>query len=72
MIRQISFGISLGLCAAATQLAIASAATAKDLKVLSDKTIAGVGYAESVAYDPRGNVFDTGDFGPDLKPAERG
>lgn len=48
-----------------------SAATAKDLKVLSDKTIAGVGYAESVAYDPRGNVFYTGDFGPDLKPAER-
>lgn len=61
------------LVAALTALQIPNAASvsAKDLKVLSDKTITGFGHVESVAYDPKGKMFYTGDFGPDLKPADK-
>jgi hypothetical protein len=38
-------------------------AVAKDYKVISEKTITGVGTPESVAYDPREKVFYAGDFG---------
>ncbi|HEY1472753.1 MAG TPA: hypothetical protein VGF53_01565 [Pseudolabrys sp.] len=51
-------------------LAIAPA-SAKELKVLSETTTTGFGHVESVAYDPRGKVFYTSDFGPDLKPADK-
>ena len=44
---------------------------AKELKVISEKTVTGFGYIESVAYDPREKVFYTGDFGPDLKPGDK-
>ncbi|HYC16780.1 MAG TPA: hypothetical protein VEC94_06220 [Pseudolabrys sp.] len=56
---------------AAVQLATASGASSKDLKVISDKTVTGFGHVESVAYDPKEKVFYTGDFGPDLKPADK-
>ena len=56
---------------AAFQLAGAPATLSKELKVISDKTITGFGHVESVAYDPKGKVFYTGDFGPDLKPADK-
>jgi hypothetical protein len=46
-------------------------ASAEPLKVLSEKTVTGFGHIESVAYDPKEKVFYTGDFGPDLKPAEK-
>jgi hypothetical protein len=41
------------------------------LKVISEKTVAGFGHVESVAYDPAGQAFYTSDFGPDLKPADK-
>jgi hypothetical protein len=39
--------------------------------VLSETTATGFGHVESVAYDPKGNVLYTSDFGPDLKPADK-
>lgn len=45
--------------------------SAKELKVISDKSVGGFGHVESVAYDPREKVFYTGDFGPDLKPGDK-
>jgi hypothetical protein len=69
MIGKISTGIALATCLAALQLA--PAASAAELKVLSDKAVTGFGHVESVAYDPKGKVFYTGDFGPDLKPADK-
>lgn len=63
---------SMALAGLATfQLAGAPATLSKELKVISDKTITGFGHVESVAYDPKGKVFYTGDFGPDLKPADK-
>jgi hypothetical protein len=57
----------------ATAVAIFAAAptSAKELKVISEKTVTGFGHVESVAYDPGEKVFYTGDFGPDLKPADK-
>jgi hypothetical protein len=53
-------------------LAIAPPAFAKEMKVISDKTITGVGNPESVAYDPKEKVFFAGDFGgPASKSAEK-
>ncbi len=57
--------------AVAGALALAPAAVAKDWKVLSEQTVTGFGHTESVVYDPRGKVFYTCDFGPDLKPADK-
>jgi len=53
------------------QISNAASTSAKDLKVLSDKIVTGFGHVESVAYDPKGKAFYTGDFGPDLKPADK-
>jgi hypothetical protein len=49
--------------AAAILIAAVSAASAKDLKVISEKTVTGVGHPESVAYDRTEKVFYAGDFG---------
>lgn len=67
-IRSIAF-----LLAGAVALSLTSAPTAgaKELKVISQKTVGGFGHNESVAYDPKEKVFYAGDFGPDLKPAEK-
>ena len=70
MFKQISTVTALASLAA-LQLAMAPAASAAELKVLSDKTTTGFGHVESVAYDPKGKVFYTSDFGPDLKPADK-
>jgi hypothetical protein len=53
------------------QLAFAPGLSAKELKVLSEKTVTGFGHVESVVYDPRTKTLYTSDFGPDLKPAEK-
>ena len=71
IIRKLSTGIALGSCLAALQLAIAPATLAKELKVISEKTVTGFGHVESVAYDPKGKVFYTSEFAPDLKPADK-
>jgi hypothetical protein len=52
-------------------MAIAPGLSAKELKVLSDQTVTGFGHPESVACDPKGKVLYAGDFGPDLKPADK-
>jgi hypothetical protein len=63
---------SLSLTIATVVAAFAAApASAKEWKVLSEKTVTGFGHVESVAYDPRERVFYTGDFGPDLKPGDK-
>ncbi len=70
MIGRTFVGMTLAICLASLPLAAAPAA-AKELKVISEKTVTGFGHIESVAYDPKEKVFYTGDFGPDLKPADK-
>jgi hypothetical protein len=51
---------------------VAPAASAKELKVLSEQTAGGFGHIESVAYDPKEKVLYTSDFGAgELKPGEK-
>lgn len=69
MIKKIFATVAFATCAAA--LGSAPAASAKPLKVLSDKTVTGFGHVESVAYDPHAKVFYTSDFGAALKPADK-
>ena len=71
MIGKIASTIALGTCLVGLQFAAAPAASAKELKVLSEKTVTGFGHIESVAYDPKEKVLYTSDFGPALKPADK-
>jgi sugar lactone lactonase YvrE len=54
----------------ALHMAVAPAA-ARELKVVSERTLTGFGHPESVAYDPVGKALYVSDFGPDLKPADK-
>ena len=69
--RQFSFGLAWSICLVLCQVTTASQASAKELKVLSEQTTTGFGHVESVAYDPKGKVLYTSDFGPDLKPGDK-
>jgi hypothetical protein len=51
------------LAAVLIAAAVVQAASARDFKVVSDKTLTGVGHPESVAYDRTEKVFYAGDFG---------
>jgi hypothetical protein len=68
MIKKVSTGLALATCLVGLQFALAPALSAKELKVISEKTVTGFGHVESVAYDPQAKVFYTSDFGPELKP----
>ena len=70
MNKMISVTALLGAFAV-LQLTTAVGVSAKDLKVLSDKTVTGFGHVESVAYDPRGKAYYTSDFGPELKSGDK-
>jgi hypothetical protein len=47
------------------------AARAGELKVASDKTITGLKFPESVAYDAKAKVFYVSQFGSELKPTQK-
>lgn len=70
MIRKLFAGAALTAALGAFQLA-APAVSAKELKVISDKTVKTV-TNESLAYEPQEKVFYAGDFGgPASKSAEK-
>lgn len=66
-----SLGLAWSTCLVLCQVTTASQASAKELKVLSEQTTTGFGHVELVAYDPKGKVLYTSDFGPDLKPGDK-
>ncbi len=69
--RKFAFSLAWPICLVVFQTTIAPQASAKELKVVSEQTATGFGHVESVAYDPKGKVLYTSDFGPDLKPADK-
>ena len=71
MIREFSFNLAFAIGLVLFQMMIGPGASAKEMKVLSEQTATGFGHLESVAYDPKGKVLYTSDFGPDLKPADK-
>jgi hypothetical protein len=68
MIRTIAGALTLSTGLIVLPLLNVHGAAAAELKVISEKTVTGFGHVESVAYDPKGKVFYTSDFGPELKP----
>ncbi|HZL30199.1 MAG TPA: hypothetical protein VFC54_03945 [Pseudolabrys sp.] len=68
MIKPMVGTLALSACLAAVLLPGAPGASAKELKVLSEKTVTGFGHIESVGYDAKNKVFYASDFGPELKP----
>ena len=66
-------GLVLPVCMAIAQLGISGAASgqeAKGLRVVSDQTVTGLSFPESVAYDPRAKVLYAGQWA-ELKPPEK-
>jgi hypothetical protein len=71
MIKKNSRHLAFAMCLVIFPMMMAPKVFAAELKVLSDQTAGGFGHVESVAYDPKGKVLYTSDFGPDLKPADK-
>ncbi len=71
MIKNRSTTLALGALLAALPLALATSASAKPLKVLSQKTVDAAGHVESVGYDAADNVFYLSNFGAALKPGDK-
>jgi hypothetical protein len=69
--RIVSTALALGTCCLILQMGTASPASAAKMKVLSEKTVTGVKWAESVGYDPKGKVLYVSEFVSALKPAEK-
>jgi hypothetical protein len=59
--KAVAVGLVLSVVLA---FATAPAASAKELKVRSDKIVTGLGHVECVGYDARRKVFHASDFGP--------
>jgi hypothetical protein len=71
MIKKHAVTLACATGLAALQFASAPPVSAKELKVLSEKTVTGFGHVESVGYDAKRHVFYTSDFGAALKPADK-
>jgi hypothetical protein len=66
--------LAVAACVALAQAGVSSsayAAEAKGLKVVSDQTVTGFSFPESVAYDAKAKVLYMSQFGSELKPAEK-
>ena len=74
MRRTISIALALSAALAIMQAGIAPYVSAQDVKpirVVSEQTVKGFAFPESVAYDPQTKVLYVSEFGSELKPAEK-
>ncbi|MBI4253962.1 MAG: hypothetical protein HY616_02720 [Candidatus Rokubacteria bacterium] len=74
MSRGMTIAAALWAALAIMQVGTAPDVTAQDMKpirVVSEQTVAGFAYPESVAYDPQAKVLYVSEFGSALKPAEK-
>jgi hypothetical protein len=68
MIKAMSCAAAVAGCLAVLPATLASAA---EMKVISDQAVKGFAHPEAVIYDPEAKVLYVGDFGADLKPADK-
>ena len=66
----LALAISLTGCAQ-TQTSPAASRDVKPLRVVSEQTVKGFAFPESVGYDPQGRVLYVSEFGSELKPMEK-
>lgn len=74
MRRGILIALALSASLAIGQTGISPHASAQDVKpprVVSEQTVKGFAFPESVAYDPQAKVLYVSEFGSELKPAEK-
>jgi hypothetical protein len=74
MNRRVSMALALAASLAIWQVGTSpdvSAQDVKPLRVVSERTVAGFAFPESVAYDPQERVLYVGEFGSELKPAQK-
>jgi sugar lactone lactonase YvrE len=64
----LALAVSLAGCA---QMGISGSQEAKPLRVVSEQTVKGFAFPESVGCDPRGRVLYVSEFGSELKPLEK-
>jgi sugar lactone lactonase YvrE len=70
--RGLAIALALGASLAMVQMGISPEVSAQDVKplrVLSEQTVPGFAYPESVAYDPQAKVLYVSVFGSELQPA---
>jgi hypothetical protein len=66
--------LALGMSLVMGQLSVAPQAYAQDVKplrVVSEQTVKGFAFPESVTYDPQAKALYVSEFGSELKPAEK-
>ena len=74
MRRTISIALALSAVLVTMQAGIAPYVSAQDVKpirVVSEQTVKGFAFPESVTYDPQARVLYVSEFGSELKPAEK-
>src|ERR1700687_2564308 len=75
MIRELTTGVILSAFMAAAHMGVAveaSAAESKKLRMISEQTVTGFAFPESVAYDPKAKVLYVSQFGgTEPKSAEK-
>jgi len=74
MRRGLLIALGLSACLPIVQVGSpprASAQDVKPLRVVSEQTVKGFAFPESVAYDPQARVLYVSEFGSELKPAEK-
>src|SRR5262245_3122471 len=71
MKSKVPVGLAISALLGLAQSAIAPAALAQGMKVVSEKTVTGFRFPESVAYDPTAKVLYVSQFVSELKPAEK-
>ena len=72
--RRMAIGLTLAACLAIVQMGISPEVSAQEIKairVVSEQTVTGFAFPESVAYDPQAKVLYVSQFGSELKPAEK-
>jgi len=71
MRNKLLLGALLPALFAVAVIGLPGAPSAEGMKVISDKTVTGFKFPESVAYDPAGQVLYVSEFGSELKPTEK-
>ena len=69
--RRMAIGLTLAACLAILQMGISPEVPAQEIKgirVVSDQTVTGFAFPESVAYDPQAKVLYVSQFGSELQP----
>jgi sugar lactone lactonase YvrE len=71
MRNRLLLGALLPALFAVAVIGLPGAPSAEGMKVISDKTVTGFKFPESVAYDPAGQVLYVSEFGSELKPTAK-